>query len=344
MFWHPLFLGIITVDVVALILVLAAGITALRTTLDWQPLSAGSRQLSLEAKAEAAVFQGRAAFWLYLFSAFLLIFGIANVFHEDIPGAMCGTGVCQAMAPGCARLLIYTGLLLLLMQVWYELEQLNRVRVDMPLAASNARLFLVIPPVAFLALIQTVDTFASIDTHRPVDCCAVVYDQFTTLQEARTVVGLEDPLWIGTFLVLSVLLLGLGVTVNHCATAGGRVRTALGVVSLLWLPVAGLTLVNVLSAYHYGVLHHHCPWCLFLPEHNLVGYPLYGALGWIGMEGFTVLYLPRAVKEKPSVYKQSLDRCRRAGRRMVCAEILFLALALIPPCLWRLRYGVWISG
>ena len=344
MFWHPLFLGIISVGAVALLLVLATALTAMRTAHNWQPLSTGSRQLSLEARAEAAVFQGRAAFWLYLLAAFLLTFGIANVFHEDIPGAMCGTGVCQAMATGCAKLLIYTGLVLLLMQVWYELEKLNQAGVDMPLAAANARLFLVIPPVALLALIQTVDTFAGIATHRPVDCCAVVYDQFRTLKAARTVVGLEEPLWIGTFIVLSLLLLVLAVATNRAATAGRRTRTALAVVSLLWLPVAGLTLVNVLSAYHYGVLHHHCPWCLFLPEHNLVGYPLYGAMAWIGMEGFTVLCLPRAVRKNPAVFKQSLVRCQQAGRRIVIAEILFLALALVPPLLWRLRYGVWMSG
>ena len=50
--------------------------------------------------AETASILGRAAFWLFLFGAVLLLFGIANVFHEDIPGAMCGTGVCQAMAGG----------------------------------------------------------------------------------------------------------------------------------------------------------------------------------------------------------------------------------------------------
>ena len=282
MFWHPLLLAIISAEIVALLLLLAAALTSLRTALHWQPQSADSRQLSLEAEVEKASIQGRAAFWLFLFCAFLIVFGIANVFHEDIPGAMCGTGVCQAMAGGAAKLLLYTGLVLLLMQFWYELDRLNRMLVEMPLTEMNARIFLVILPVALLTLMQTYEAFAGIHPHRPVDCCAVVYDQFPTLKHASSIAGLDDPWWIGAFIVVSLALLCLSVAMNFSAAAHRKLRLALATTSWLWLPVAALTLVNVLSAYHYEVLQHHCPWCLFLPEHGLVGYPLYGAMWFIG--------------------------------------------------------------
>jgi len=344
MFWHPLFLAIISADLTALFLLLATGITFLQTALHWQPFSADRRQLSLEARVETASIQGRVAFRLFLFSAFLLVFGIANLFHEDIPGAMCGTGVCQAMAAGSTKLLIYTGLLLLTMQLWYELDRLNTARVEMPLTAPNARFFLVIPPVALLTVKQTVDTFAGIDPYQPVDCCAVVYDQFTSLTQAGTTIGLPDSLWIGGFIVLSLTMLGLSIAAGRPAADSGKLHTALAGISLLWLLVAMPTLVNILSAYHYGVLHHHCPWCLFLPEHAMVGYPLYGAVCVIAMEGFTMGCLPLITPKNPSVHRQVQDRCRRAARRIAAAEILFLIVALVPPILWRLRYGVWMTG
>jgi hypothetical protein len=113
---------------------------------------------------------------------------------------------------------------------------------------------------------------------------------------------------------------------------------------MLWVPVAALLLVNNLSAYHYEVLHHHCPWCLFLPEHRLVGYPLYGALALIGMEGLTVFILPRMVSDNPQAYRHALDRCLRAARRLTIAGAFFLIFTLAPAVSWRLQFGTWLSG
>jgi hypothetical protein len=344
MFWHPLSLAIISTDIVALFLLLAAGITSFRTASHWQPFSADSRQLTLAAKVQTASIQGRSAFGIFLFSGLLLVFGIANVLHEDIPGAMCGTGVYQAMAGSGPKLLLYKGFLILLLQFWYELDKLNRMQVDMPLSEMNARVFLLAPPVAILALIQTVEAFSGIHPPRPVDCCTILFDQFRTLQHARSIAGLEDPWWIGAFIVLSVLLVGLSAAMHFSAADRKKVRVALLTIILLWLPVATLTLVNVLAVYHYGVSHHHCPWCLFLPQHGLVGYPLYGSMLLIGMESSTIITLPRMVKKKPYLYRQALDRCRRAGRRITIAAMIFLMFAAIPPIVWRLRYGVWLAG
>ena len=344
MYWHPLLLTIISVQVVALFLVLAAGITAFRAALDWQPAFADSRQLSLEAAVESASILGRTAFWLYLFVAFLLVFGIANVFHEDLPGAMCGTGVCQAMAGESVKLLLFIGSLLFVMQLWYEMDRLNRKQVDTPLTEVNARVFLIIPPVAILTLMQTYHAFAGIEPHRPVDCCAVVYDQFHSLQQASDIAGVADAWWMAAFILLSILLLGLSLVFYASGAVNRKARTLLPIVCWMWLPVAALTLVNILSAYQYGVLHHHCPWCLFLPEHYVVGYPLYGALGLIGLEGLLLFSLPRLAGINPQADRYVLLRCRQAVKRIRIAEIVFLIITLAPVIGWRLRFGVWMSG
>lgn len=344
MYWHPLVLAVISAQSVALFLLLAAGLTSFRTTLHWQPSAADRRQLALEAAAETASIMGRAAFWLLLFAVILLVFGIANVFHEDIPGAMCGTGVCQATAGGCTRLLLFSGISLVAMRLWYEMDKLNRLQADNPLTKYNGRLFLVVPPLAVLTLLQTYDTFGGIRPQRAVDCCAVVYDQFPTLLQAKSIAGIADAWWMAVFIFLSILLLGLSVFMNPATVKNPRLRFALGFICLLWLPVAALTLVNILSAYHYEVLHHHCPWCLFLPEHRLVGYPLYGALGLIGMEGLTILILPQMVSENPAAYGHALDRCLQAGRRLTMAGAFFMIFALAPAIAWRLSFGVWLTG
>lgn len=345
MFWHPLLLAVISSQFMALLLLLAACPTWLNTALNWNPPVVDHQQLSLETRAQGASILGRAAFGLSLFSGGLLVFGIANVFHEDIPGAMCGTGVCQAMAAdGSTRLLLYTGLLIMLMKLWYELDKLNRKLAEMPLTQISARLFLTIPVVAALTLKQTYESFAGIRPNQPVDCCAVVYDQFSTIEQATHIFGLGDHVWLIAFIFLSILLLILSASVTASRVDRPWARTALAAVTLLWLPVAALILVNVLSAYHYEVLHHHCPWCLFLPEHNLAGYPLYGAMAIIGMEGFTLVMLPLLVKHDTGIYQIAVDRARQAAKKITLAQLLFLTIAVLPAIVWRLRYGVWMSG
>jgi hypothetical protein len=257
---------------------------------------------------------------------------------------MCGTGVCQAMAGGSTRLLLFSGTLLVVMGLWYEMDKLNRMQATMPLTKFNARLFLIVPPVAVLMLQQTYGTFAGIQPQRAVDCCAVVYDQFPTLLQAKSIVGIADAWWMAAFIFLSISLLSLGVFTNPATVKNQRLRFALGLLCMLWVPVAALLLVNNLSAYHYEVLHHHCPWCLFLPEHRLVGYPLYGALALIGMEGLTVFILPRMVSDNPQAYGHALDRCLRAARHLTIAGAFFLIFALAPAVTWRLQFGTWLSG
>ncbi|WP_394707071.1 hypothetical protein [uncultured Desulfobacter sp.] len=345
MFWHPLLLAVISSQFMALLLLLAACPAWLNTALNWDPLVADHRQLSLETKAEGASILGRAAFGLFLFSGVLLIFGIANIFHEDIPGAMCGTGVCQAMsADGSTRLLLYNGLLIILIKLWYELDKLNRMLAEMPLTEISARLFLTIPVVAVLTLKQTYDSFAGIRPNQPVDCCAVVYDQFSTIEQATTIFGLGDHVWLIAFIVLNTLLLIVSVALSVSRIDRPWERSALAAITWLWLPVSALILVNVLSAYHYEVLHHHCPWCLFLPEHHLVGYPLYGGMAFIGMEGLTLFILPLLVKHDTRIYRIALNLGRQAAKKIAMAQLLFLIIAVLPAIVWRLRYGVWMSG
>lgn len=345
MFWHPLFLAVISSQFMALLLLLAACPAWLNTALNWDPLVADHQQLSLETKAEGASILGRAAFGLSLFSGALLVFGIANIFHEDIPGAMCGTGVCQAMsADGSTRLLLYNGLLIMLMKLWYELDKLNRMLTQMPLTQISARLFLTIPVVATLTLKQTYDSFAGIRPNQPVDCCAVVYDQFSTIEQATSIFGLGDRMWLIAFIVLNMLLLIVSVALSVSRIDRPWERSALAAITWLWLPVAALILVNVLSAYHYEVLHHHCPWCLFLPEHHLVGYPLYGGMAFIGMEGLTLFILPLFVKHDTGIYRIALNLGRQAAKKIAMTQLLFLIIAVLPAIVWRLRYGVWMSG
>ncbi|MFZ0614625.1 MAG: hypothetical protein WAM73_20435 [Desulfobacterales bacterium] len=345
MIWHPLLLTALTAQLIGLLLLAAAAAKSFRILTGWDPSAADRAQLALEIEAEATVILGRWALGTFLFSSALMVLGITNVFPALIPGAMCGTGVLQAMGRAGTDFLVLNGALLGILLFWNAAEALGRRMPDFPLARLGARLLLLALPVAALACTRSVSAALAVDTHRPVDCCAVVYDQYRTLSEANSFSGLADGFWLTSCFALSLLLFGLAVRVRRTAPAAASPHTGfLAVTATVWVPVAAVTLTNILAAYHYGVLQHRCPWCLFLLQHRMTGLPLFGALAVIAFESLTGYLLPLAVKRDPRLRPAASDRSRRAAGRILVALLLFLSFTLLPPLFWHLRFKVWIGG
>ena len=345
MIWHPLLLTTFIVQMTGLLLILSACLTALKVVVGWNPASAVREQLTLEIKNESTVLQMRWALGMYIFSDILLIVGIAIIYPNLIPGAMCGTGVMQAMKESGSGFLILNGILLMVLLYWNGLESLNRKQTDCPLAVFNARLILISLPVAVLAFGKTVQAAILVDVHRPVDCCAVIYNQFQTIGEAHQISGFPDQFWIGAWVILSLLLFWLAMRLRRGIEVPSlKWNGILAFVSAVWVPVSVVTLVNILSAYHYGVLQHQCPWCLFLLQHGAVGFPLFTALIVIIYEGPAAFLLPAAVRNTPTIFPAALDRARTAATRVLWALAFFISLSALPSVIWRLRFGVWISG
>jgi hypothetical protein len=341
MIWHPMLLAAMAADVLGLFLYGAAALGALRISLNWSADATDRRQLDLEVRSDGAVIQARWALALSGFSFVLLLIGISNIFAGLIPGAMCGMGVMQSMGPDARSALVFRCVLLGALLLWNELEKLNRSRPNHPLTPFNSRVILAVTPVMALALFTTYRAVLNVDVQQPVTCCAVVYDQFRSLGEARRAVGIDDRYWIASFLGLSGLLLIMAVRLRRSAFR----RSGLGMVLVagIWLPVAAVALVNILSAYHYEVLQHHCPWCLFLPEHHLVGYPLFAAMGIVVFETASAYLLPKASKSHPALESAAYRRSRKAAGRVLMATVLFLALSGLPAVIWRLRFGTWMG-
>ncbi|MFZ0133371.1 MAG: hypothetical protein WAK95_12570 [Desulfobacterales bacterium] len=345
MIWHPLLLTTLTAQAIGLLLLTAAAVKSFRILIGWDPAAADRSQLSLEIEAETAVILARWALGTFLFSSALMLLGITNVFHALIPGAMCGTGVLQAMGRAGTDFLVLDATLLGVLLFWNAARALGRRRPDYPLARLGARLLLLALPVAVLACARSVSAALGVDTHRPVDCCAVVYDQYRSLSEAQSVSGLSDGFWLTAWSALSLLLVGLAAGVRRAAaSAAPKLAAMLAATAIVWVPVAAVTLTDILAAYHYGVLQHRCPWCLFLLQHRLAGLPLFGALAVVAFEGLTGYLLPLAVKNDPGMQPAALDRSRRAAGRILWALLAFLLLTVLPPLLWHLRFSVWIVG
>ncbi|MGD9331583.1 MAG: hypothetical protein PVJ53_09750 [Desulfobacterales bacterium] len=341
---HPLLIAVLTTDLLTFLLVLAAAVTAFRIALHWDPKDTGEGQLRLQTQSETAALAIAWAFGLHLFATAALVYGLTNLLPDMVPGAMCGTGVIQAMHSGGPRMVIFRLLGLVILWVWRRMEKVNQSQPEGPLVPINARLILLALPVFGLALQAFWQASLAMDLQQPVDCCAVIYDQFASRQEALLTMGVASPIWLTVFGGLTVTVAAGALVVWQTPTRR-RLMMVLPVLAGAWLPVAAITLVRILSAGHYGVLHHHCPWCLFLPEHHLAGFPIWAAWMLVAMETPAVLVLATvAVRQPAAVGRAARHQAGYAARNSLLAILLFAVLAAGPTIWWRLHFGNWLIG
>ena len=344
MIWHPLLIAVVVGDVLSFLLWLGAAGTAFQITLKWAPQSAHREQIQLERKAETARLSAKFSLVIFIIASIVLIIGISNVLPSIVPGAMCGTGVLQATAGLGDQALIYRCLAFFIMMLWLSYEKLDLSRPDAPLTRYNSRLLLLALPLIFLAIITTFRSILRIDSHQAVNCCAIVYDQFGNLAAARQTAGVPNAFWVWTFWMLTSLMLLCAVwSLKRKQTKGETAVGFLAVISIVWVLIATITLVRVHAAYFYQVLHHHCPWCLFLPEHKFVGIPLFGLLIIITMEGPLSYLVARTAANFPDLSPKARSRSKLASLRLILATVTYAGMVAFPAIYWKLLYGVWLG-
>jgi len=341
---HPLMFAVFTTDILTFLLILDASATAFRIALHWDPHDTGVKQLRLQSRSETAALAVAWAFGLHLFATMTLIYAMTNILPGMVPGAMCGTGVLQAMDSGGPRMVIYRLVGLAILWVWRRVENVNQSLPEAPLVPVTARMVLLTLPVLGLALHASWQAALALDFQQPVDCCAVVYDQFQTLREARQTLGVKDTVWLMAFGVMTVTIIAAAWATWKMSSRRGA-HLLLASLAMVWLPIAAITLTRVFAAYHYGVLHHHCPWCLFLPEHHLIGFPIWTAWMLVAMEALSALVLTTlTVRQPPPVRHKACDQVAKAARNTLLAALLFALLGAGPAVWWRLHFGMWLIG
>ncbi|MGD9324690.1 MAG: hypothetical protein PVG26_11750 [Desulfobacterales bacterium] len=344
MIWHPLLIAVVVGDVLSLLLWFGAAGTAFQITVKWAPQSTHREQIQLERKAETARLSAKFSLVIFIIASIVIIIGITNVLPAIVPGAMCGTGVLQATSGLGGQALIYRFLAFFIMMLWLSYEKLDLSRPDAPLTRYNSRLLLLALPFILLAVITTFRSILLFDSHQAVNCCAIVYDQFGNLAAARHIAGLPNAFWVRTFWMLTFLMLLCACWSLTTKRTNGKTAVGfLAVISIAWVPIAAITLVRVHAAYFYQVLHHHCPWCLFLPEHKFVGVPLFGLLIIISVEGPLSYLVARTAANFPDLVPKARRRSKLASLRLILSAIVYAGMVVSPAIYWKLIYGVWLE-
>jgi hypothetical protein len=341
---HPLLFGALFMDAIGLLLVLAAARTALAVALGWSPETGTARQLALEGRTETAAVCCRMALVIGVLTTILLAAATAEVLPGLVPGAMCGTGVLQAMDRSGPQALILRLLLLMGMGGWLALDRINRRHPLGPMTDLLFRWWLVVTPLAVLAFGITAAAIWHLDPHTPVSCCTAVYDAALAAPEYHEPL-ISDAWLIWGWAATSLALVGIGFQAG-VRPAGRRPRHTASLVVLIpiWAVAALAVTSRVLAAYYYQVLYHHCLWCLFLPEHHRIGWLVFGTWGVVLMEATAAAAAGSAGRRFPAVAAWAAQRQRRAMIRLAAGVTAFGLTTGLPALVWRIRFGVWMSG
>lgn len=342
---HPLVFGVLLVDGIAALLLISAALKGEAVVRRWAPGAATEEQLTLERSAEMSSLLGRSGLGFVILGSLALLLGITAVLPGLVPGAMCGTGVMTAMEGRGEHAIALRGLALGLLGAWALVDRLNRAAPMSPLAPMAALAMLLAAPMTLWSQIETARALVGLDVHEAVDCCAALYAAAMPTGAKLGPAVADDTQVMLFFVAAAGLAVGGGVRYLSRRAADGirlGLSSGLAAVALVWAPLAFDVLIRRFAAYHYEVLAHHCPWCLFLPEHGAVGYGLFGALAAVVFGGLFTLLATFLGSRTPEVAQAAERAARRSAGLLAIGAVVFTALATGPAALWFWRFGVWL--
>lgn len=295
MILHPAVLALLVGGGAVCLLLLLAAANAAAVLRRWDFASASAAQLSLERRTTAISTLASLALALQAASLALFVFTLEDI-HPLFTGAMCATGSLNANPAGWRVLLVKTALLLA-SALWLGLHRLDLRAGDFPLVRTTSAGILLLAPLAALDTLLLLGYFRGLDPEVITSCCGSLFAE-DGIGVASTLAALPPAPMRAAFFGC---LLGV-VAANRAARIrpGPLPRIALGVVALLFFPIALAAVVSFVSVGIYRLPGHHCPFDVLQRAYGFVGYPLY--LGIFGAVAANLLpALALAVDRQPSV-------------------------------------------
>lgn len=339
---HPAGLFILLMDVGGILLALPIIQCAVHTTTHWAPSVSHESALKAEASSERLSWLGRCVSIMGSAAGIAWLMAITLFWVPGVPGAMCGTGVMQASAGFGAKSLVARTMLLGMLYVWRALENINNAHPRWPLADSIARWSLLFPPFQVMTAYYDLKLLQMLDKRTTVDCCASVYSPIRS-ELVSTVKHTPHP-WdnLGLLLLLSLLVFAIALWIIRRQNAGKTSAKWLLVTVIAWTITAERTLLETFSAYFYQVLNHHCPWCFFLPEHDMVGWIFLGLPLLVAFEGAAQFTCTMIGGRTTLLHSAVKNRIRVGAWRISTGVATWLLAAGIPVIGYRIRFGVWL--
>lgn len=338
----PALLGVLVLDLLAVIMLAGVVLPAGRILRGWRPRSPTQAQLLLERESEMLSLRGRIGLGFHGAALLLLVLALNHVLPSLVPGAMCGVGALQAMKGG-ETMLAARGVSLLALAAWLVLDRLNRAAPTSPLARTVAETARLAALLVVIAAGLTASSLLGLSTDTAVSCCAVTYDLPAVIGVAEARPRIAGTTALAATLASATAQAALALWLRRRFGEGRAGPTALGALVSLWAPLAVWVLVDVAAPYIYGAPGHRCPLCLFLPRYFGIGYAVYGAILAVVLAALTVVVASVAPGRHVAVRLAASRLGMRACVVVAGGTLAYLVMTFAPAIRWQLQFGVWIG-
>ena len=232
-----------------------------------------------------------------------------------IPGAMCGVGVLDTSVYGI-YLMIVKIINLYMFSFWLALHKKDISYPYNPYMKLKSIFFLIIFCFFIAEVVLEYFYFFAIEPKNVVDCCGAI---FSTASQTFIGALLQQPnyfLYGAFYCNVAILLFGYFFKQNTLYALG----------SVLFLPVALISLIGYFGTYIYELPTHHCPFCLLQSDYNYIGYLLYILL-------YTATFFGMLV---------GFDEQKKFFNYSLAAILAYSALVSFYVFSYYLKNGVWL--
>ncbi len=325
MIFHPPILALLLSSWLAVAVLAAGAVFALRLLRHWDRTSGSERQIGLE---RATVLVSTAvALVLALEAASLILFvATADRMANLFVGAMCAVGTLQADARGFPTLWASIAVFFAA-ALWLVLDRVDGMGRDWPLIRVKYAALLAVLPLVLAEAGLKIAYFWNLEADTITSCCGRLFEDSAGASGAGGELAALDPR-----LALWLVFGSCGVAILGGLAAGRRrfAQIAQGGIAALAFAIALSGIVSVVSLYVYEQPHHHCPFCLLKAEYGHFGFALYLPLFLgtaAGLAGGLLGLLPRRAS-----LAEALPASGATAARLSALGFALFALA----CLWAI--------
>ncbi len=266
MFVTPEVITLLLLDTLLILLLAVALMVAVQVVLFFDFGKDTPLQYALERRGYLASVIVKFALSFKIGLLFYFIFALDKL-SNVIPGAMCAAGVVSANSYG-VPLLVVKVVGIYLFGLWLVANGADLQTKDYRYTKFKFRLFLFIFVLALSEYVLEIFYFNALDVSKIVSCCGVL---FNPLKSSAAALLLSLPPRVSA-LMFYLLFIALVVA------AFLRRVGLFGLLSLLFLVAAVISLIEFFAPYIYELPTHRCPFCILQPEYHYIGYFLYATL------------------------------------------------------------------
>jgi hypothetical protein len=286
MFLNSWSLGLTLSSLLVLFLGIFACRTAIRVLRHWNPSSDSNLQIRLENEIWLASTLVEYGLGFQIFTLVLFVLA-ADKFCQVIVGAMCATGALLANSFGMPALLVKVAGVFLY-GFWIILHKLDISSENYPLVRLKYIYLLLILPLLFSDLILQTLYIGYLSPDIITSCCAVVFG--TSGETGQNLLeSFPEATLLSLYYGFIIFLTGMGCILLKRWLMPLAVFFSSG--WLVFMGVATVAIITVISSYIYAMPYHNCPFCILKPEYHYIGFVLYFTLIPASFFGLSVIFV-----------------------------------------------------